>query len=65
METRTPVQAVQVDLSCDECHAGSMIAGQEAQMCNPPRYIHKCDNCGVKKWVSGGKKYPRIEYEYC
>ncbi len=63
MEKRTEVKTVKVELVCDSCEEGVMVAcGDAALAHDPPHYPHGCTKCGERDVVEG-KTYPYMVYE--
>ena len=60
MESRQEVKTYRVRMLCDECN-GEMKATGETLMTYPPKYIHKCELCGLV--VTYAVSYPYIIYE--
>ena len=60
MESRDNVQLVKVMLYCDGC-GGRMISTGSVMLTYPPKYPHKCDDCGYMETCK--KPYPYYEEE--
>lgn len=46
------VVMVEIDYTCDECKKGRMRRDESISIVwtsDPPKYPHKCDNCGEEK----------------
>jgi len=56
----TPVQMVQVEILCDNCKEGSYQYTGLTLTCNPPKFTHKCSECGDQKNFNA--KYPSTGY---
>jgi hypothetical protein len=60
-ETRTALQPVRLDYTCDDCGQGQMHGTSMVLLSSPPQYPHRCDVCGAEK-TFGGASYPRVEF---
>lgn len=60
-ETRTPLRAVRVEMTCPKCGIGKMEAGNVVLTSDPPQYPSTCTECGYSEnlWT----RYPHITYE--
>lgn len=61
-EQRSEVRTLMVRLMCDKCTIGEMLPTGIALMSSPPKYPHKCSNCGHEDTPTGGKRYPFTEF---
>jgi transcription elongation factor Elf1 len=61
-EIKKEVKTYKTEYVCDECGIGTMESCSGIVLTsNPPRYPHKCTNCGCERHFTG-TKYPVI---YC
>lgn len=56
------VRTIQTDWICPKCDAGQMISTGEAYMTNPVKYFHVCNVCEYSASLSGGERFPKINY---
>jgi hypothetical protein len=61
MEEKREVKTYMIDYTCDKCDSGKM-RPIRMLMCNPPKWVHKCESCGLEKTFD--VKYPYTTYEY-
>jgi predicted RNA-binding Zn-ribbon protein involved in translation (DUF1610 family) len=55
------VKAIGIGYECDKCTYGTMEFTGATFLTNPPKYGHKCDNCGEKMMLKD--KYPTTKWE--
>jgi hypothetical protein len=48
-----PVEAIEVDYICDECGTGRMRHTGASLMSSPPKFVHRCNQCGSPKSFDG------------
>jgi len=61
METTTKTETVIKDFRCPKCKNGKLRPFGLTYLTNPPKYPHKCLNCGYKQTFK--KRYPYVDYE--
>jgi hypothetical protein len=62
-ETRTPVQTVEVDMTCPVCEVGKMRSVGQRFLTSPPKYPHLCNNDGCDYTQVYLRCYPYIDYD--
>lgn len=60
--TKKRVETYKIELVCEECGIGTMLPSGMALMSSPPKYPHKCSECGHAITVEGAT-YPAFEFE--
>jgi uncharacterized Zn finger protein len=61
-ETRTVMQTIQIDYTCDDCGQGQMRSDGMTLTSFPPQYPHECNKCGAVKTFTS-TRYPNIVFE--
>lgn len=62
-EFQFEVEPYGVDYKCDKCNEGVMCYnGGNIKLSDPPKYTHRCNNCGHEQDFI--EKYPVIRYRY-
>lgn len=62
MEERFEMKMYGINYKCKMCGTGNMIKSNGLMLtCDPPKFAHKCDNCGAETYLNDN--YPMIKYE--
>jgi hypothetical protein len=61
MEQYTEIKSYRVKMICDKCLEGEMIAYGYALICHPPKYPHRCKECGYEEIYT--TNYPTTRFE--
>ena len=61
MEQKREVKTYVIDYTCDRCEVGKM-RPSKMLMCDPPKWVHECEDCKLQKTFS--LKYPYTDYDY-
>ena len=52
-ERISKVETVLVEMVCEQCGEGMMVAKGDVLLSNPPQYRHICNNCGFTTYYTG------------
>ena len=61
MEIKKEVKTFLVYYECTNCETGKL-RPETMLMCNPPKWVHECTECGKAETFT--VKYPYTTYEY-
>lgn len=60
-EIKTEATVCLINYICDDCNAGKMVRSGPIMLTDPPKFPHKCENCGHKDSFQASYPFPRFE----